>query len=137
MLQLLPQEEKLNNFDKSVKSYKELSKFIKNKIFDNKDCWNKISCLFENHIFSKKNNFKDIISDLLLQSFEERNIRVFEEKEFDFGCRCSVDKVKQTMSIYSMKEIELMTNDLGMVTADCQFCGTQYILSPSELVKNV
>ena len=34
-----------------------------------------------------------------------------------------------------MKEIEVMTNDLGKVTADCQFCGTQYILSPSELVK--
>ena len=41
------------------------------------------------------------------------------------------------MSIYSMKEIEVMTNDLGKVTADCQFCGTQYILSPSELAKNV
>ena len=133
MLQLLPQEEKFNNFNKSVKSYKELSEFVKNKIFDNKDCWNKISCLFENHIFSKKNNFKDIISDLLLQSFEENNIRVFEEKEFDFGCSCSVDKVKQTMSIYSVKEIDLMTNDLGKVTADCQFCGAKYILSPSEL----
>ena len=81
----------------------------------------------------KKNNFKDIISDLLLQSFEENNIRVFEEKEFDFGCSCSVDKVKQTMSIYSVKEIDLMTNDLGKVTADCQFCGAKYILSPSEL----
>ena len=92
-----------------------------------------VSTLFENHIFSKKNNFKDIISDLLLQSFEENNIRVFEEKEFDFGCSCSIDKVKQTMSIYSVKEIDLMTNDLGKVTADCQFCGAKYILNPSEL----
>ena len=25
------------------------------------------------------------------------------------------------------------TNDLGKVTADCQFCGAKYILSPSEL----
>ena len=41
------------------------------------------------------------------------------------------------MSIYSLKEIEVMTNDLGKVTADCQFCGTQYILSPSELVRNI
>ena len=73
------------------------------------------------------------VSDLLLQSFEENNIRVFEEKEFDFGCSCSIDKVKQTMSIYSVKEIDLMTNDLGKVTADCQFCGAKYILSPSEL----
>ena len=69
--------------------------------------------------------------------FKEKDIRVFEEKEFDFGCGCSIEKVKQTMSIYSMKEIEVMTNDLGKVTADCQFCGTQYILSPSELAKNV
>ena len=37
------------------------------------------------------------------------------------------------MSIYSAKEIDLMTNDLGKVTADCQFCGAKYILSPSEL----
>ena len=44
-----------------------------------------------------------------------------------------MDKVKQTMSIYSAKEIDLMTNDLGKITADCQFCGAKYILSPSEL----
>ena len=31
------------------------------------------------------------------------------------------------------KEIDLMTNDSGKVTADCQFCGAKYILSPSEL----
>ena len=86
---------------------------------------------------SENNNLKNTFSDLLLQCFREKDIRVFEEKEFDFGCGCSIEKVKQTMSIYSMKEIEVMTNDLGKVTADCQFCGTQYILSPSELVRNI
>ena len=74
-------------------------------------------------------------SDILVKVFLDEDLRIFEEKEFDFGCGCSIDKFKQTMSIYSMKEIEHMTNDLGKVIADCQFCGAQYIFSPSELVR--
>jgi len=137
MLQLLPEDEKSNNINNNKQKMNELSNLVKEKIFNNIDEWNKISSIFENYLCSEKDNLKNTLSDFLLQCFREREIRVFEEKEFDFGCGCSIDKVKQTMSIYSMKEIELMTNDLGKVTADCQFCGTQYILSPSELVKNV
>ena len=68
---------------------------------------------------------------------KKKILEFLKKKNLIFGCGCSIDKVKQTMSIYSMKEIEVMTNDLGKVTADCQFCGTQYILSPSELVRNI
>ena len=137
MLQLLPQDKKSNGINNNKQKFNELSNLVKDKIFNNKDQWNKMSSIFKNYLCSEQKSFKNTFSDLLLKCFREREIRVFEEKEFDFGCGCSIDKVKQTMSIYSMKEIELMTNDLGMVTADCQFCGTQYILSPSELVKNV
>ena len=137
MLQLLPQDKKSIDINNNKQKMNELSNLVKEKIFNNIYEWNKISSIFENYLCSEKDNLKNTLSDFLLQCFREREIRVFEEKEFDFGCGCSIDKVKQTMSIYSMKEIELMTNDLGKVTADCQFCGTQYILSPSELVKNV
>ena len=137
MLQLLPQDKKSIEINNNKQKMNELSNLVKENFFNNIDEWNKISSIFENYLCSEKDNLKNTLSDLLLQCFKERKIRVFEEKEFDFGCGCSIDKVKQTMSIYSMKEIELMTNDLGKVTADCQFCGTQYILSPSELVKNV
>ena len=137
MLQILPQDKKSNDINNDEQRINELSNFAKEKIFNNIDEWNKVSSIFENYLCSENDNLKNTFSDLLLQCFKEKDIRVFEEKEFDFGCGCSIDKVKQTMSIYSMKEIEVMTNDLGMVTADCQFCGTQHILSPSELVKNV
>lgn len=137
MLQLLPQEKKSNDINDNKQKINDLTNLMNEKIFKNIDEWNDMLSIFENYLCSEQDNLKNTFSDLLLQCFREREIRVFEEKEFDFGCGCSIDKVKQTMSIYSMKEIELMTNDLGMVTADCQFCGTQYILSPSELVKNV
>ena len=130
-------DKKSNDINNATQKINQLSNLAKEKIFNNIDEWNKMSSIFENYLCSENNNLKNTFSNLLLQCFKEKDIRVFEEKEFDFGCGCSIEKVKQTMSIYSMKEIEVMTNDLGKVTADCQFCGTQYILSPSELVRNI
>ena len=80
-------------------------------------------------IHDRKSDF----SELLLKTFLNQEIRVFKEKIFDFGCGCSPDKVVQTMSIYSRKDLDTMTNPLGKVTADCQFCGAHYEFNPSEL----
>jgi molecular chaperone Hsp33 len=35
--------------------------------------------------------------------------------------------------MYSSKDIEKMTTEEGVVTADCQFCGKHFIMDPSEL----
>jgi molecular chaperone Hsp33 len=50
-----------------------------------------------------------------------------------FGCTCSDDRVKQSLSIYSAKDIATMTTDEGTVTADCQFCGAHYVFDPAIL----
>lgn len=72
-------------------------------------------------------------TQLLTRLFHEDEPRVFNAQEVEFGCTCSPDKVRQTMSIYSAKDIEKMTTEAGTVTADCQFCGAHYILDPNEL----
>jgi molecular chaperone Hsp33 len=41
--------------------------------------------------------------------------------------------VRQSLSIYSSRDIEKMTTDEGRVTADCQFCGAHYRLNPETL----
>jgi molecular chaperone Hsp33 len=41
--------------------------------------------------------------------------------------------VRQSLSIYSAKDIATMTTDEGTVTADCQFCGSHYIFEPKSL----
>ncbi len=50
-----------------------------------------------------------------------------------FGCTCSREKVQQGLSIYSAKDIATMTNEQGLVIADCHFCGARYSLDPSSL----
>ena len=72
-------------------------------------------------------------ADLLVRLFHEEGPRVFESQPVRFGCSCSADKVRQSLSIYSAKDIAHMTTDEGTVTADCQFCGAHYVFDPAEL----
>jgi len=72
-------------------------------------------------------------TDLLLRLFHEEQPRVFDAQAVRFGCSCSEDRVRQSLSIYSAKDIEKMTTDDGRVTADCQFCSAHYDLDPSTV----
>ena len=65
---------------------------------------------------------------LLTRLFHEEKPRVYEPQRIEFGCTCSEDRVRQSLSIYSAKDIEKMTTEDGRVTADCQFCGPTMIL---------
>lgn len=72
-------------------------------------------------------------TDLLVRLFHEEGPRVFDAQPVRFGCTCSEDRVRQSLSIYSAKDIEKMTTDAGRVTADCQFCGAHYDMDPATL----
>jgi len=72
-------------------------------------------------------------TDLLVRLFHEDQPRVFDPQPVRFGCTCSEDRVRQSLSIYSAKDIEKMTTDEGRVTADCQFCGAHYDLDPATV----
>lgn len=72
-------------------------------------------------------------TDLLVRLFHEETPRVFDPQPVRFGCSCSEDKVRQSLSIYSAKDIEKMTTEEGTVTADCQYCGAHYVLDPATV----
>jgi molecular chaperone Hsp33 len=72
-------------------------------------------------------------TDLLIRLFHEESPRVFDAQSVRFGCTCSPDKVRQSLSIYSAKDIATMTTAAGIVTADCQFCGAHYEFDPKTL----
>lgn len=72
-------------------------------------------------------------TDLLVRLFHEERPRIFATQPVRFGCTCSEDRVRQSLSIYSAKDISKMTTDDGLVTADCQFCGAHYELDPATV----
>ena len=72
-------------------------------------------------------------TELLVRLFHEEVPRVFDPQPVAFGCTCSADRVRQSLSIYSARDIATMTTDEGIVTADCQFCGAHYEFDPDTL----
>lgn len=72
-------------------------------------------------------------TELLVRLFHEEEPRVFDAQSVEFGCTCDEDRVRQSLSIYSAKDIGHMTTETGIVTADCQFCGAHYEFDPKTL----
>ncbi len=72
-------------------------------------------------------------TELLVRLFHEEGPRVFDAQSVAFGCTCSPERVRQSLSIYSARDIAHMTTDAGIVTADCQFCGAHYEFDPATL----
>jgi molecular chaperone Hsp33 len=72
-------------------------------------------------------------TELLVRLFHEEQPRIYPTQQVVFGCTCSEDRVRQSLSIYSAKDIRTMTTDEGTVTADCQFCGAHYTLDPATV----
>ena len=71
--------------------------------------------------------------DVLVRLFHEETPRVFDAQPLRFGCTCSEERVRQSLSIYSAKDIAKMTTAEGRITADCQFCGAHYDLDPATV----
>ena len=72
-------------------------------------------------------------NELLARLFHEEQPRIFDTQAVQFGCTCSEARVRQSLSIYSARDIKHMTTGDGKVTADCQFCGAHYILEPKTV----
>ena len=72
-------------------------------------------------------------TDLLVRLFHEEGPRVYDAQPIRFGCSCSPDHVRKSLSIYAADDIAEMTTPEGIVTADCQFCGAHYEFDPHTL----
>lgn len=72
-------------------------------------------------------------TELLVRLFHEEGPRVFTPQPVGFGCTCSAERVRRSLSIYSARDIATMTTPEGIVTADCQFCAAHYELDPRTL----
>ncbi len=98
--------------------------------------WNRATIMLESVQQAEMIGPKVSPTELLFRLFHEDTPRVYDPQPVRFGCTCSEDKVRQSMSIYSAKDISSMTTEAGTLTADCQFCGAHYVLDPETLGKD-
>ena len=83
----------------------------------------------------KEEIFNLDLKEVLFRLFHEHQVRVSKEQEYAFGCRCSREKLQQTLSSMKSEDIEDMVEN-GKITATCNFCGQVYTFDKGELLKH-
>jgi len=100
---------------------------------DEGENWNRVNLLLDT-VEGEELLGPDVApTDLLIRLFHEEQPRVFDPQPIRFGCTCSEERVRQSLSIYEAEDIAEMTTEDGVLTADCQFCGAHYVLDPTTL----
>jgi len=75
------------------------------------------------------------LEDILFRLFHEHNVRMVKQNEYRFGCRCSREKLQNTLSSMKAEDIDDMVEN-GKITATCNFCGQVYSFDKGELLKH-
>ena len=73
--------------------------------------------------------------ELLLRLYHESGVRVFDEVSLNFHCRCSGEKVAETLAAFSSEDLEDMKEDDGRIVATCEFCRAEYGFDEKALEK--
>ncbi len=71
-------------------------------------------------------------ANLLYRLFHEDGVRVFRTRMLRHACRCSQEKVENTLKSFPRSEVEAMAED-GTVVVTCEFCKADYSFDEAEL----
>lgn len=99
------------------------------------EAWKKATILAQS--LRREEVFDDNLSDeeILHRLFHANDLRLSNIKEYHFGCRCSREKLFNTLHAMSAKDIEDMCEN-NKITATCHFCGTVYSFDKGELISH-
>ena len=69
---------------------------------------------------------------LLYRLFNEFGVRVIETTEVNSKCKCSRERLLNTLKSFETSSLEDMAES-GVISANCEFCATDYKFPLSEL----
>ena len=71
-------------------------------------------------------------ADLLFRLYHERGVRVYGTENLHYSCRCSRERVSQTLASFPRAELTDMLDD-GAISITCEYCGTDYAFGEADL----
>jgi molecular chaperone Hsp33 len=72
---------------------------------------------------------------LLFRLFHEDGVRVVERHKISGTCRCSRERLENTLKSFETTALKDMSEDGSTIKANCEFCATDYIFELSGLSK--
>ncbi len=98
------------------------------------ELWNQanifMESLSEDEVFNAELSSEEILHRL----YHSCDLHIGSSKNYTFACRCSREKLLNTLSTFSAEEIASMVEN-GKITATCHFCSEEYVFDPKELKK--
>ncbi len=70
---------------------------------------------------------------ILHRLYHETELRLFPEKNIAFRCRCSIEKMKQVLSVLGEQDIQALVKEKGQVEIHCEFCNSKYAFDPIDV----
>lgn len=70
---------------------------------------------------------------ILHRLYHETELRLFPEKNVAFRCRCSIEKMKQVLSVLGEQDIQALVKEKGQVEIHCEFCNSKYAFDPIDV----
>lgn len=98
------------------------------------EAWNEAKVFMESLTQDEVFNAELTSEQLLHRLFHANNLSISKCKNYSFGCRCSREKLLQTLSTFSEDDINAMLEN-NKVTATCHFCSEKYVFDKGELIK--
>lgn len=87
--------------------------------------------LKDEEVFNHNLSSEDIINRL----YHANKLVISGEKSYKFSCRCSRDKLLNTLCSFDEKGIDEIA-DKGKISITCDFCSEQYVFDRGELMKH-
>lgn len=98
------------------------------------EAWNEAKVFMESLTQDEVFDAELTSEQLLHRLFHANNLSISKCKNYSFGCRCSREKLLQTLSTFSEDDIKAMLEN-NKVTATCHFCSEKYVFDKGELIK--
>ncbi|MFI3241643.1 MAG: Hsp33 family molecular chaperone HslO [Alphaproteobacteria bacterium] len=71
--------------------------------------------------------------EVLHRLFHNSDLKVTDEKTYQFKCRCSREKLQTTLSGFSKEDIDSIAEN-NKIQTKCEFCSSEYIFEKGELI---
>lgn len=75
-------------------------------------------------------------AELLHRLYHSSKLSISKNKDYRFGCRCSREKLLNTLSSFSEEEINNLADKQNQIAATCNFCSEKYVFDKGELIKH-
>lgn len=96
--------------------------------------WDRVCALFHTATQEEMLDPELPAEKLLYRLFHEETVRAFESKDIQFGCSCSAERLKIFLLNSSADDLNHMAEDGKTISADCQFCNSNYVFDLKEIL---